>query len=80
VPGFEATGFQGICAPKNTPSEVIDKLSKEINAVVSVPKLKEQLGEFGSTVLSASSVEYGRLIGSEMEKWTKVIRAANIKL
>ena len=79
VPGYEFIGFQGICAPKNTPPEIIDRLSKEINAVIAAPKLTEQLGEFGSTVFSASSAEYGKIIASESDKWTKVMRAANIK-
>jgi tripartite-type tricarboxylate transporter receptor subunit TctC len=80
VPGYEASGFQGICAPKNTPSEVINTLSKGINAALSDPKFKEHLGEFGNTLLSGSTAEYGKTIANEAEKWTNVIRAANITL
>lgn len=80
VPSYEASGFQGICAPKNTPTDVIDKLSKEINAALADPKFKEHLGEFGNTLLAGSTAEYGKTIANETEKWTKVIRAANITL
>jgi tripartite-type tricarboxylate transporter receptor subunit TctC len=80
VPSYEASGFQGICAPKNTPTDVIDKLSKEINAALADPQFKEHLGEFGNTLLAGSTAEYGKTIANETEKWTKVIRAANITL
>jgi tripartite-type tricarboxylate transporter receptor subunit TctC len=79
LPGYEASGWFGIGAPKNTPSEIIDKLNKEINAGVGDPKLKARLVELGGTTLSGSPADFGKLIADETEKWGKVIRAANIK-
>jgi tripartite-type tricarboxylate transporter receptor subunit TctC len=79
VPGYEASGWFGVGAPKNTPAEIVDKLNKEINAALSEPKMKARLGDLGGTVLVGSPAELGRLIAEETEKWSKVIRAANIK-
>lgn len=79
VPGFEATGWQGIAAPKNTPTEIIDRLNREINAGLADPKMKVQLGDLGGTVLPGSSTDFGKFIDAETEKWGKVIRAANLK-
>jgi tripartite-type tricarboxylate transporter receptor subunit TctC len=79
VPGYEASGWQGIGAPKNTPAEVIDKLNKEINAGLADPKLKARFIDLGGMVLSLSPAEFGKLFADETEKWGKVVRAANIK-
>src|SRR5262245_20922200 len=79
VPGFEATFWAGLGAPKNTPADIVDKLNKEINAGLVDPKLKARLAEFGVTALPGSSADFGKLIAAETEKWGKVIRAANIK-
>jgi tripartite-type tricarboxylate transporter receptor subunit TctC len=79
VPGFEASVWHGIGAPKNTPPATIEKLNKEINAALADPKVKEQLANLGSTVLALSPAEFGMLIAEETKKWAKVIRAANIK-
>ncbi len=79
VPGFEASGWFGIGAPKNTPIEIIDKLNKEINAGLADPKVKAQLGDLGGTVLAGSPADFGKLIADETEKWGNVIRALNIK-
>jgi tripartite-type tricarboxylate transporter receptor subunit TctC len=79
VPGFEASVWQGIGAPKNTPPAIVGKLNKEINAALADPKMKEQLANLGSTVLALSPAEFGTLIAEETEKWATVIRAANIK-
>ena len=80
VPGFEASQWVGLCAPKNTPSEIIGKLNTEINAALADPKLKTRFTDLGGTVLPGSSAEFGKLIVEETEKWGKVIRAANIKV
>jgi tripartite-type tricarboxylate transporter receptor subunit TctC len=80
VPGFEASQWVGLCAPKNTPSEIIGKLNTEINAGLADPKLKTRFADLGGTVLPGSSADFGRLIVEETEKWGKVIRAANIKV
>ena len=79
VPGYDASGWSGIGAPKNTPPEVINKLNKEINAALADPKIKARLADLGGTVLALSAGDFGKLIAEETEKWGKVIRAANIK-
>ena len=79
VPGYEASGWFGVGSPRNTPSEIIDKLNKEINAALADPKLKTRLADLGGDVLALSPGEFGKLIADETEKWGKVIRAANIK-
>ena len=79
VRGYEASGFVGLGAPKNTPAEIIEKLNKEINAALADPKIKARLADLGGTVLPGSPAEFGKLIADETEKWGKVIRAANIK-
>ena len=80
VPGYEASAWQGIGAPKNTPAEIIDRLNREINAGLADPKIKAQLLNLGGSVLALSSSDFGKLIAEEVEKWGKVIGAANIKL
>ena len=79
VPGYEASAWVGLGAPKNTPAEIIDKLNKEINAGLADPKIKARLADLGGTVLPGSPADFGKLIADETEKWGKVIRAANIK-
>ena len=79
VPGYEASAWFGIGAPKNTPAEIVDKLNKEINAGLADPKMKARLADLGGTVLAGSPADFGKLIAEETEKWAKVIRAANIK-
>jgi tripartite-type tricarboxylate transporter receptor subunit TctC len=79
MPGFEASAFFGVGAPKSTPAEIIDRLNQEINAALVDPKMKERLADLGGMPLALSPVEFGKLIADETEKWGKVIRAANIK-
>ena len=79
VPGYEASAWYGVGAPKNTPAEIVDKLNKEINAGLADPKIKARLADLGGTVLPGSPADFGKLIADETEKWAKVIRAANIK-
>jgi tripartite-type tricarboxylate transporter receptor subunit TctC len=79
VPGYEAIGWQGISAPKNTPAEIVDKLNGEINAGLAQSAMKTRLAEQGGTVLVGSAADFGKLIANDTEKWAKVIRAANIK-
>jgi tripartite-type tricarboxylate transporter receptor subunit TctC len=79
VPGYEASAWQGVCAPKNTPTVIVDKLNREVNAALADPKMKARLADLGGTVLAGSSADFARLIAEETEKWGKVIRAANIK-
>jgi len=79
VPGYEASGFAGIGVPKATPADIVDKLNKEINAVLADSKSKARLAVLGATVLQGSPADFGKLIADETEKWAKVVRAANIK-
>jgi tripartite-type tricarboxylate transporter receptor subunit TctC len=79
VPGYEASGFFGVGAPKNTPARAIDRLNDEINASLADPEIKARLADLGSTVLTGSPAEFGKFMAEETEKWCKVIRAANIK-
>jgi tripartite-type tricarboxylate transporter receptor subunit TctC len=79
VPGYEASYWAGIGAPKATPAEIVEKLNKEINAGLADPKIKARLAELGSTALAGSPADFGRLIAAETEKWAKVIKFANIK-
>jgi len=79
LPGYEASNWYGIGAPRNTPVEVIDKLNEEINAGLADPKIKARLADLGGVVLALSPADFGKLIADETEKWGKVIRDANIK-
>src|SRR5262249_53531067 len=79
VPGYEASAWYGIGAPRNTPAEVIDMLNKEINAVGADSHMKTRLAGLGVDFVSMTSAEFGKFIADETEKWGKVIRAANIK-
>jgi tripartite-type tricarboxylate transporter receptor subunit TctC len=79
LPGYEASGWQGVGVPKNTPTEIVDKLNNAINAGLADPKIKAKLADLGGTVLAGTPAEFGSLIAAETEKWGKVIRAANIK-
>ena len=79
VPGYEASSWYGIGAPKGTPLEIIDKLNREINAALADPSMLARFGDFGATVLSGSPADFGKLIAEETDKWGKVIRTAEIK-
>jgi len=79
VPGYEASSWLGICAPRNTPVQIIEKLNREINAGLSDPKIKARFIDMGGAALPGSPADFGELIVDETEKWAKVIRAANIK-
>jgi len=80
VPGYEASQWYGIGVPKNTPSEIIDKLNKEINAGLGDLKMKARLADLGGTPLVGSPADFSRLIAEDTEKWAKVIKFAGIKL
>jgi tripartite-type tricarboxylate transporter receptor subunit TctC len=79
VASYEASTWQGIGAPKNTPIEIVDKLNKEINAGLADPKIKARLVELGATALPITPADFGKVIVEETEKWGKVIREADIK-
>jgi tripartite-type tricarboxylate transporter receptor subunit TctC len=80
VPGYEASAWFGIGAPKGTPSEIIDKLNKEINAALADPKVKARLAELGGNLIAGTPAEFGKVIGEETDKWAKVIKSANVPL
>jgi tripartite-type tricarboxylate transporter receptor subunit TctC len=79
VPGYEASAWLGLGAPKNTPAEIIEKLNRDINASLASPEMKARFADLGDTPYVSSAAEFGKLLASETEKWGKVIRAANIK-
>jgi tripartite-type tricarboxylate transporter receptor subunit TctC len=78
-PGYEASQWYGIGVPKNTPLEIVERLNKELNAGLTDAKLSARLADLGGTVLPGSPENFGKLIADDTEKWSKVIRAANIK-
>jgi tripartite-type tricarboxylate transporter receptor subunit TctC len=80
VPGYEASGWIGLGTPKNTPPEIIEKLSKEINAGLADPKMKARLIDLGGVPMAMTPAEFGKFIADETEKWGKVIRTAHIKM
>jgi tripartite-type tricarboxylate transporter receptor subunit TctC len=79
VPGFEASNWQGLGAPKNTPTEIVAKLNQEINAALADPKIKARLADAGGTALPGSPAEFGKLIADETEKWGKVVKFSGAK-
>jgi tripartite-type tricarboxylate transporter receptor subunit TctC len=80
VPGYEASNWFGVAAPKATPAEIVEKLNKEINAGLADANMKARLADLGGDVLALSPAEFGKLIAEDTDKWGKVIRAANIKV
>jgi tripartite-type tricarboxylate transporter receptor subunit TctC len=79
VPGYEASQWYGIGAPRNTPAEVIERLNRETNAVLADPKMKTRLAELGASVLSGSPADFGKLIVDETAKWAKVVKLSGAK-
>jgi tripartite-type tricarboxylate transporter receptor subunit TctC len=79
LPGYEASFWTGVAAPKGTPPAIVDKLNKAVNAALNDPTVKDRLAEWGATALSGSPSDFGKFVADETEKWGKVIRAANIK-
>jgi tripartite-type tricarboxylate transporter receptor subunit TctC len=79
VPGYEASAWFGVGVPKNTPSAIIERLNREINAALVDPKMKARFAELGGTALLGTPADFGMLIAADTEKWGKVVRAANIK-
>jgi tripartite-type tricarboxylate transporter receptor subunit TctC len=80
VPGYEASQLYGIGAPRNMPAEVVDKLNKEINAVLADSKAKARLAELGETPLGGSPAEFGKLIADETERWGKVVKFSGARV
>jgi tripartite-type tricarboxylate transporter receptor subunit TctC len=80
VPGYEASAFYGMSAPKDTPPEIIDKLNKEINAGLADPKVKARLAELGGILIPGSPADFGKLVAAETDKWAKVIKEGGVSL
>jgi tripartite-type tricarboxylate transporter receptor subunit TctC len=80
VPGYEATGFAGIGVPTNTPAEIITLLNKELNAGLADTKIKTRIVELGGTVAGGTPAQFGALLSEAIDKWTKVIKFAGIKV
>ena len=79
VPGYEATAWYGIGAPKDTPADIVGKLNKDINAALADPKVKARLIELGCTLMPGTPADFTRHIADETEKWAKVVRFAGLK-
>lgn len=79
LPGYEASAWFGICAPKRTPMEIIEKLNSEIDASIADPKLQALLANLGGAPLGGSPADFAKLISDEVNKWSRVIVAANMK-
>jgi tripartite-type tricarboxylate transporter receptor subunit TctC len=79
LPGYEASSWNGLCAPKNTPAEIIDKLNREINTALADPKIKARLVELGGPPIVGSPADFGKIIAGDTEKWAKVIKISGAK-
>jgi tripartite-type tricarboxylate transporter receptor subunit TctC len=79
VPGYVATGWFGVCAPRKTPAEIVDRLNQEINAGLADAKIKARFAELGATVFGGSPSDFAKHIADETEKWGKVVRTANLR-
>ena len=78
VPGFDTSSWWGICAPRGTPGEIVNKLNAEINRGLADPKIKQRFAEMGVLILSGSPEDFGKMIADETEKWGKVVKFANV--
>ena len=79
LPGYQASVFFGLGAPKNTSPEIIDKLNKEINAALGDPAVKVRMAELGSEIFTGSPADFGKVVAEETEKWAKVVKFAGLK-
>ena len=79
VPGYEASTWEGIGAPRNTPTEIVERLNKEINSGLSDSVMKSRLANLGAGALPGSSADFGKFIAQETEKWAGVVKFAGAK-
>jgi tripartite-type tricarboxylate transporter receptor subunit TctC len=79
LPGFEASAWFGVAAPKQTSKEIVEKLNREVNATLADPRMKARIAELGAETLPGSPVDFAKIIAADSEKWSKIIRAAGIK-
>jgi tripartite-type tricarboxylate transporter receptor subunit TctC len=80
LPGFAASNWFGVVAPRNTPPEIVEKLNREMNAALAEPDIEARFADLGVAPLAGSPADFGKFIAAEAEKWSKVIRAANIRV
>jgi tripartite-type tricarboxylate transporter receptor subunit TctC len=80
VPGYEAVGWQGVGAPRNTPVEIIDKLNRATNAGLADPRITARITDFGYTVFASSPGDFGKFIAAYTENWSKVIKFSGAKI
>jgi tripartite-type tricarboxylate transporter receptor subunit TctC len=79
VPGYEASSWYGVGAPKATPAEIVDKLNREFNAGLADPKIKARLADLGGVPMPMTRPDFGKFIAAETEKWAKVVKFAGLK-
>ena len=79
VPGYEASTWNGVVVPRNTPAEIVDKLNAEINAALADPQFKARLADLGASTFATSPAGFGKFLADETDKWAKVIKSANIR-
>jgi len=79
LPGYEASSFHGIAAPKDTPAEIVDTLNRAINAALAQPKLRAQLADLGGTVLPGTPADFGRLMAEDIARWGRVVAFSGAK-
>jgi tripartite-type tricarboxylate transporter receptor subunit TctC len=79
LPGYEASSWNGLCAPKATPAEIVDRLNREVNAGLTDPKIKTRLAELGGPPVIGSPAEFGRIIADDTEKWARVVKFSGAK-
>jgi tripartite-type tricarboxylate transporter receptor subunit TctC len=80
VPGYTVTGWLGFGAPKGTPSEIVERLNREINAAMANTAVKTRIAELGSEIITGSPADFGKLVAEETEKWGKVVKFAGLKV
>ena len=79
VPGYEATSWFGMGAPKNTPTEIIEKLNEAVNAGLTDPKINQRLADLGGEPMPMTPAEFGKFVADETDKWARVIKLTGIK-
>jgi len=79
VPGYEASGWLGIGAPRNAPADIVDRLNREINVILADPKIKARFADMGATVFAGSPANFGKHIAAETERRAKVVKFSGIK-
>ena len=80
LPGYEASAWYGLAAPKGTPRDIVEALNKATNAVLTDPAAKTRFGELGAILLPGSAADFGKLLADETEKWGKVVKFAGAKV